>query len=134
MSRIIFNREDPPRTTAKKKRLTQYQRKLLRKIQEDWKATQPCICPICCINRAIELHHIIPKGMGGNPMGEVEENWIFICRSCHNGFHGGKIPLACVLRAKKDLGGLDLVKLKALAGNHRLIPDVSLESIRTVVH
>lgn len=126
MTRIVFNREEPKPSSKeekRKKRLTSYQRKLLREDQSSWKEKQSGTCPVCCINRAIELHHIIPKGMGGNPKGECPENWIYICRSCHNGFHSGRIPLAAIMRAKRATDGLDVEKLRELGG-HRLIPDL----------
>lgn len=56
-------------------------------------------------------------------MGECKENWIYICRGCHTGFHSGRIPLAAIMRAKRATDGLDIEKLRELGG-HRLIPDL----------
>lgn len=69
---------------------------------------------MCCEDLATDEHHIVAKGMGGNLNAECDENRILICRKCHDGFHGAHIPLACILRAKKDVDGLDLEKLRKI--------------------
>lgn len=46
------------------------------------------LCEVCGA-RSVDLHHIIPKGMGGDPTGkrDVIENLIALCRECHNKAH-----------------------------------------------
>src|SRR5688572_21323187 len=42
-------------------------------------------CAICGSSRALDVHHIISRGMGGTSRIELERpaNKIIICRSCH---------------------------------------------------
>lgn len=46
---------------------------------EDW---IPCEN---CNNTAVDIHHILPRGIGGDPKGQRNklENLIALCRSCH---------------------------------------------------
>jgi hypothetical protein len=88
-----------------------------RQVQKDWVQDQPCTCPLCCERPASELHHIIPKRMGGNPKAEHPANWLYICQQCHMSIHSYKIPLACVLRAKGQLGGYEQGILEDIAGH-----------------
>jgi len=39
----------------------------------------------CCGKKAIDIHHIEARGMGGNPNGDkdVIENLQAVCRECH---------------------------------------------------
>jgi len=47
-------------------------------------------CEICG-NRAVDIHHIEPKGMGGSKEKDHIENLIAVCRECHNKCHDNKI-------------------------------------------
>jgi len=119
MSRIIFQREEPPKKPKKSTK-----RKTLRDhANKEWRPAQPTICPVCCKEPATEEHHILEKGMGGSLACECDENRLLICKSCHDLYHRELIPLACILRAKKDVSGIDLVKLRQIAG-HRFVPDL----------
>lgn len=91
----------------------------VRQAMKEWRETQPTICPICCDSPATELHHIIPKRMGGNPKAENPANWLVICNDCHAKIHAYKIPFAAVARTKNDLGGYEQTVLEDIAG-HRL--------------
>jgi len=48
-------------------------------------------CEICG-GRAVDIHHIEPRGMGGNPNGDkdVIENLQAVCRPCHIFYEGKK--------------------------------------------
>ena len=42
------------------------------------------LCEWCCHNRAVDVHHIEPRGRGGkNPKVDVIENLMGLCRECH---------------------------------------------------
>ena len=47
-------------------------------------------CEKCGV-KAVDIHHIIPKGMGGSKTKDVIENLISLCRDCHNKAHDNKI-------------------------------------------
>ncbi len=38
-----------------------------------------------CGTTAVDIHHINPRGLGGNPLGDKDqiENLIALCRNCH---------------------------------------------------
>lgn len=36
-----------------------------------------------CSNKAVDIAHIMPKGMGGRKSAEFIENYIPLCRKCH---------------------------------------------------
>jgi len=40
----------------------------------------------CCGNKAVDIHHIDARGMGGDPNGkkDVIENLMALCRACHD--------------------------------------------------
>lgn len=38
----------------------------------------------CCFNRAVDIHHIECKGMGGSKTKDYIENLQALCRKCHN--------------------------------------------------
>lgn len=40
-------------------------------------------CEICQ-SKAVDIHHIDARGMGGSKHADVIENLIALCRSCHN--------------------------------------------------
>ena len=44
-----------------------------------------------CSNLAVDIHHIEPRGMGGNPNKDVPENLIALCRDCHEKAESGEI-------------------------------------------
>ena len=46
-------------------------------------------CEVCG-SRAIDIHHIEPKGMGGSKTKDNIENLIAVCRGCHIGCHNSK--------------------------------------------
>ena len=48
------------------------------------------LCEVCG-SVAVDIHHIEPKGIGGNPSKDTIENLIALCRCCHEKAHAGKI-------------------------------------------
>lgn len=50
-------------------------------------------CEIC-ENKAVDIHHIDARGMGGDPNGkkDIIENLMALCRWCHENF--GDVPEA----------------------------------------
>jgi len=40
---------------------------------------------------AVDIHHIDPRGMGGNPDKDVIENLVGLCRDCHDKAEAGII-------------------------------------------
>ena len=52
-------------------------------------------CEICGVNRNLDRHHVIPKGMGGSrdPVVNDPSNLITICRQCHRNIHEGRWEL-----------------------------------------
>lgn len=52
-----------------------------------YKKTDFIPCEICN-SRAVDIHHIAARGMGGDPKGtkDVIENLMALCRKCHDGF------------------------------------------------
>jgi 5-methylcytosine-specific restriction endonuclease McrA len=45
------------------------------------------MCEVCG-GPAVEIHHVTPKGMGGNPKADCIENLIGLCRRHHDIAHG----------------------------------------------
>ena len=45
-----------------------------------WSDFYPCEV---CGARAVDIHHIHPRGMGGSKKKDVIENLMALCRSCH---------------------------------------------------
>jgi 5-methylcytosine-specific restriction endonuclease McrA len=37
-----------------------------------------------CNNKAVDIHHIQPRGMGGSKLRDTPENLIALCRACHH--------------------------------------------------
>lgn len=54
----------------------------------NFKIPEDCFCEICH-SPAVDIHHIEPRGMGGDPIGskDVIENLQALCRDCHS-IHG----------------------------------------------
>jgi len=50
--------------------------------------THNCTCEICYVTehkvvRAVDVHHINPRGMGGSKDKDYIENLMGLCRACH---------------------------------------------------
>jgi 5-methylcytosine-specific restriction endonuclease McrA len=43
-----------------------------------------------CTSKAVDIHHIHRRGMGGNPNADVLENLMAVCRRCHDLY--GDVP------------------------------------------
>jgi 5-methylcytosine-specific restriction endonuclease McrA len=43
-----------------------------------------------CSSVGVDIHHVIPKGMGGSKSKDYIENLICLCRVCHNKAHSSK--------------------------------------------
>lgn len=53
----------------------------------------PVICEMPkCSRLAVDIHHIEPRGIGGNPSKDVNENLIAMCRCDHDQAEAGQIP------------------------------------------
>jgi len=46
-------------------------------------------CEVCGA-RAVDIHHIDARGMGGSKLKDGAENLVALCRSCHEKFEGRK--------------------------------------------
>lgn len=44
-----------------------------------------------CHKKAVDIHHIEPRGMGGSKSKDYIENLIALCRECHTDAHAEKI-------------------------------------------
>ncbi len=68
-------------------------------------------CEICG-NKAVDIHHIESRGMGGNPSGDkdVIENLMASCRSCHLEY--GDIPDLIEMLKKIHLKYIDTNGIK----------------------
>ena len=42
------------------------------------------ICCEVCGRRAVDIHHIEPRGMGGSKLLDTPENLMALCRECHH--------------------------------------------------
>jgi 5-methylcytosine-specific restriction endonuclease McrA len=47
-------------------------------------------CTYCKTERANDIHHLIPKGMGGSKTKDYIENLVALCRNCHNIAHSDR--------------------------------------------
>ena len=52
----------------------------------DYCETDTILCEICN-SVAVDIHHLIAKGMGGSKTKDYIENLIAVCRDCHNKCH-----------------------------------------------
>ena len=43
-----------------------------------------------CGTKAVDIHHVEPKGMGGSKTKDYIENLIAVCRVCHEQCHDSK--------------------------------------------
>lgn len=59
-------------------------------------------CEVCG-RRAVDVHHIHARGMGGDPTGnkDVIENLMGLCRTCHDEY-GDKEEHFCFLQEKHN--------------------------------
>lgn len=46
-------------------------------------------CEVCG-SKAVDIHHLTAKGMGGSKTKDYIENLIALCRSCHTKCHANK--------------------------------------------
>jgi len=58
---------------------------------------EPLKCEWCFRERMADVHHIVPKGMGGNKNLDMPGNLAGLCRGCHEKAHAGKIGRAKLL-------------------------------------
>ena len=58
-------------------------------------------CEYCDNEILVDVHHIDPRGMGGNPDKDVFENLIGLGRRCHDKAEAGEISKEQLLKAKK---------------------------------
>ena len=42
------------------------------------------IIPCVCGKKAVDIHHLVPRGMGGSKLRDNIENLIALCRECHD--------------------------------------------------
>lgn len=56
-----------------------------------FKIPEDCSCEICG-SPAVDIHHIMARGMGGDPKGkkDVIDNLMAVCRKCHEQY--GDVP------------------------------------------
>lgn len=45
-------------------------------------------CECGCGGKAIEIHHVEPRGMGGRKSADTIDNLVALTRECHNRAHG----------------------------------------------
>ena len=45
-------------------------------------------CEICELRPGVDAHHVRYRSQGGD---DVESNLIWLCRSCHDGIHNGRL-------------------------------------------
>lgn len=61
-------------------------------------------------NLAVDLHHVVPKGIGGRANADEPANLIALCRCCHDKAHRSEIKqqdlldrVALILRTVEEL-------------------------------
>jgi 5-methylcytosine-specific restriction endonuclease McrA len=59
---------------------------------DNWKKLRAAVikrdglaCRVCGVPRALDLHHILMKSLGGR---DEASNVCFVCRDCHKAIHG----------------------------------------------
>ena len=50
----------------------------------DYGETDFVMCEMCQQDRAVDIHHLDPRGMGGSEQKDYIENLMGLCRDCHN--------------------------------------------------
>lgn len=51
------------------------------------------LCESCCMDYAVDVHHIKPKSLYPGKGQDDETNLIALCRDCHNMAHCGEISM-----------------------------------------
>ena len=79
-------------------------------------AEEVMMCEWCWNAPIVDVHHIVPKGIGGRKGADDVENLIGLCRECHRKAHASEIPAASLsertrliiafLETRKKLKGL----------------------------
>lgn len=59
--------------------------------QKGWQVPEDAICEVCG-KRAVDVHHIESRGMGGSKTKDHIENLIALCRECHEKAHFQREP------------------------------------------
>jgi len=57
----------------------------------DYTTADYIACEVCKMSKAIDIHHIEQKGMGGSKNKDYIENLIGLCRSCHVAAHANQL-------------------------------------------
>lgn len=72
-------------------------------------------CEICS-KKAVDIHHIDARGMGGDPQGKKDaiDNLMAVCRECHNAY--GDVPEF-------------VEKLKEIHFKHMVLAGIPIEKI-----
>jgi len=90
--------------------MPEFTEELKRRVKErdNWR------CQICGRGQhdgtPLEIHHVVNRGMGGDPSLNVPENLITLCGECHRKFSGPGIPWEIVRWDPNDSeGGLEIV-------------------------
>lgn len=76
-----------------KPKLRFYEKRESAKAQlQNWKKLRAAVikrdglaCRVCGVSRALDLHHILMRSLGG---ADRLENVCFVCRDCHKAIHG----------------------------------------------
>jgi 5-methylcytosine-specific restriction endonuclease McrA len=57
-----------------------------------------------CNDKAVDIHHIEPRGMGGDPTGAKDkiENLMALCRSCHERLGDKKLYKEYLIQKHKE--------------------------------
>lgn len=63
-------------------------------------------CEWCGRSAAIEVHHIIPRGMGGARRLDTDWNMVGLCRLCHDAAQQYRIPRRALLARTVYLTGV----------------------------
>lgn len=60
------------------------------------------LCEWCQSKRAVDVNHIIPRGMGGSKNKDYIENLVGMCRECHSKFEAKKISKEVLTKRHLD--------------------------------